>query len=122
MRNSARGDDPIVWMLAQIHDRLAEISKALEVCTAKFAHLNAEETREVLKYNAPFLNTTPSGYFMLPDEDHCVGYDKLHGLHDQNNSGGELFPLAWDDERECSIDEENGRFIYNSEKEANNDH
>ena len=128
MTNTSYEQD-MLNVLTEIHDRLGEISKFLEICTAKFAHIDAYEMLHI-KMNTPTINTdnlrSPELFedpLFDDPEAHCVGFDNHYGLHfmTDGDRGRGFQPLARKDHnREVPLDEY-GNFV-KEPQEAHHDH
>lgn len=109
-------------LLAEIHNRLAEISKFLEVGIALFARLDSYEIESLKDECEKFSIThTHSGEALVQDSDCTVGYNDRLGLHytswEKPTEIERYYPLG-KCERTCPIDEDNGYFLFNSEIES----
>lgn len=113
-------------LLAEIHNRLAEISKFLEVGIALFARLDSYEI-EVLKQKCGQISVIHADtnfgtrYELFQDSSCDIGYNDSLGLHysewDSGDKQERYFPLG-DYERTCPVDENEGYFLFNSEIES----
>ena len=118
-------EENMLTILAEIHNRLGEISKFLEICTAKFAHIDAHEMYYI-KDDSPVIyddsDDSPCYSLCSPPENHCVGFDKHYGLHFMATGYSELQALAWrDHNREVPIDK-HGNFVKETKEVCNNAH
>lgn len=109
-------------LLTAIHNRLAEISKFLEVGIALFAKLNTCDL-ETLKDNCKKLDietaTWSDNFRLSQDEDYAVGFSSVMGLFhefwDRQRQKEVLSPLGEYDERIMPVDEETGYFLTDDE-------
>ena len=112
-------------LLAEIHNRLAEISKFLEIGIAMLAKLDSYELNalktECKKVIIEAVNRYEDEYSMSQDIDRDVGCNSSKGLYLTFWNKGmrrEDFPLGEDDKRLWPVDEEEGHFLTDSEVAA----
>ncbi len=112
-------------LLAAIHNRLAEISKFLEVGIALFAKLNTCDL-ETLKDNCKKLDietaTWSDNFRLSQDDDYAVGFSSAMGLFhefwDRQQRKEVCSPLGEYDERIMPVNEETGYFLTDDEVAA----
>ena len=112
-------------LLAKIHNRLAEISKFLEIGIAIFAKLSAYDLDDIKSecknINIKAHDIFNNDYSLLQDKDMRVGCNSSMGLHQEFWSKGEkrevYWPLGEDTERTCPIDED-GYLLTDNKQEA----
>ena len=112
-------------IVAEIHDRLAEISTYLKTGLAIFAKLNHEDLERIRQQSATIMLDTSfincDDYYLLHPND-TVGYSNDKGLYsseiyDNTTTGKKYeqkFPLG-DFRRTAPIDKTTGAFINNSQ-------
>lgn len=117
-------------LLIEIHNRLAEISKFLEVGIALFARLNSydlEELKNQCKKIYGQFSEYQRPYDIYQDEDSNIGCSSDKGLYievwDKEIPKDEMpqqviYPLGNDYVRTRPVDKETGYFLTNAEIEA----
>lgn len=109
-------------LLTAIHNRLAEISKFLEVGIALFAKLDTYDL-ETLKDNCKKLGietvTWSDNFRLSQDDDYAVGFSSAMGLFhefwDRQQQKEVCSPLGEYDERIMPVNEETGYFLTDDE-------
>lgn len=101
-------------ILAEIHNRLGEISSYLKVGITLLAKLNDEEVLHSIDENTSSIalntaNIKCDNYTFYPPET-TIGYTKERGLYEARRSSRQVFPLG-DFERTAPIDEKTGEFV-----------
>lgn len=112
-------------LLAEIHNRLAEISKFLEVGIALFAKLDTYDL-ETLKDNCKKLDietaTWSDNFRLSQDDDYAVGFSSVMGLFhefgDRQRKNEVYSPLGEYDKRIMPVNEETGYFLTDDEVAA----
>lgn len=104
-------------LLLEIHNRLAEISKFLEIGIAMFAKLSADEL-EMIGLECQKIGITKSDIHktMHQDDNLSVGYGSKTKLYFQKTGKENEPPLCWfplgvDDTRSWPLDENSERFL-----------
>ena len=103
-------------LLAEIHNRLAEISKFLEIGIAMFAKLDTDDL-DMLKIECKNVSIRyiEDTYRILQDDDSSVGCNSAMGLFREiySEASGKIsqIPLGEDTKRTHPIDEKTGCFL-----------
>ena len=109
-------------LFAEIHNRLAEISKFLEIGIAMFAKLSIYDLEDIhSKCQQIYIKKDISGVEeMSQDGNMAVGYESSLGLHYMKTTNDDNViwcPLGEDDTRSCPLDETCTRFLTTEERE-----